>query len=145
MTIPENLLEVRAYTGEGYQPLVDYESWRVAILRYEDALLPENITKMQRHDETDEVFVLLAGRCILFLGDGEETVTRIHAADMQPLKIYNVKRCAWHSHTLDRDASILIVENRLTTDENSPFTTLDTAQRQELTDWSKKLWASGVK
>jgi hypothetical protein len=140
MTIPDHLLEVRAYTGEGYQPLVDYEAWRVAILRYEDALLPENIAEMQRHDETDEVFVLLKGHCILFLGEGHETVTRIHAVDMLPLKLYNVKRGAWHTHTLDKKASVLIVENRLTTDENSPFTPLIESQRGELVDLTKKLW-----
>lgn len=140
MKIPEHLLETHEYNGEGYQPLVDYESWRVAILRYEDALLPENISKMQRHDETDEVFVLLMGRCILFLGEGREAVTRIHAVDMQPLKLYNVRRGAWHSHTLDRDASVLIVENRLTTDENSPFTPLTDEQRQEVISLTNKLW-----
>jgi hypothetical protein len=59
----------------------------VAILLYEDTLLPENITGMQRYDETDEVFVLLAGHCILFLGDGHKTVTRIHPVDMLPLAL----------------------------------------------------------
>jgi hypothetical protein len=140
MSITKHLLEVRAYTGEGYQPLVDYETWRVAILRFEDALLPENIAEMQRHDETDEFFVLLAGHCILFLGEGEETVKHIHAMDMLPLKLYNVKRGAWHTHTLDKKASVLIVENRLTTDENSPFTPLSESQRGELVDLTKKLW-----
>ena len=32
----ESLLEIRDYTGEGYQPLVDYADWRVAILNYLD-------------------------------------------------------------------------------------------------------------
>ena len=70
MEIPKTLLEIRSYTGEGYLPLIDFGAWRVAILRYIDELLPERLTHMQRHDETDEVFVLLAGRCILYLGEG---------------------------------------------------------------------------
>jgi hypothetical protein len=145
MSILENLLEVSQYGGAGYQPLVDYETWRVAILRYEDALLPGNITAMQRHDETDEVFVLLAGHCILFLGEGREKVTRIHAVDMLPLKLYNVKRGVWHSHTLSKDASVLIVENRLTTEENSPFTPLGESQHRELVELTNQLWSLGVK
>jgi mannose-6-phosphate isomerase-like protein (cupin superfamily) len=70
---------------------------------------------MQRHDQTDEVFVLLEGRCILFLGAGGDSVTELFAEDMQPLKLYNVKRGTWHSHTLSDDAVVLIVENIDTT------------------------------
>jgi ureidoglycolate hydrolase len=141
--ITERLLQVTDYTGEGYQPLVDYGSWRVAILRYIDELLPQNITKMQRHDETDEVFVLLAGRCILFLGEGDDRISQIHAQDMQPLKLYNVKRGAWHTHTLSFDATALIVENRDTTLLNSPEIDLDDAQRQRLVELTNLLWRQG--
>src|SRR3972149_2072678 len=112
MTIDESLLQIAEYAGMGYQPLIDFANWRVAILRYHAELLPHNIAAAQRHDETDEVFVLLAGRCILFIGEGHDTLTDIQAADMQPLKLYNVKKSAWHTHTLSRDATVLIVENR---------------------------------
>ena len=135
-----NLLEISDYTGEGYRPLIDYGQWRVAILRYIDELLPENIGKMQRHNETDEVFVLLSGRCILFLGEGDEAVGEIHAQDMQPLKLYNVKRGAWHSHTLDEAATVLIVENRDTTSANSPEVELTADQRQQLIELTRTLW-----
>ncbi len=138
--IDGSLLEVSAYTGIGYQPLVDFGAWRVAILRYHDELLPENLDKMQRHNETDEVFVLLAGHCILFLGQGTDQVTNIQAVDMQPLKLYNVKRAAWHTHTLSKDASVLIVENRDTVLENSPFVELSGAQRASLVQMTKSLW-----
>lgn len=120
MTINKALLEVKEYNGDGYRPIIDYGAWRVAILRYDSALEPHAIHTMQRHDETDEVFVLLSGRCILFLGEGDESVTTIHAEDMQPLKAYNVKKGAWHSHTLDQDATVLIVENQDTQPANSP-------------------------
>jgi hypothetical protein len=32
-------------------------------------LVPEKIYRMQKHTETDEVFALLAGKCILFFGE----------------------------------------------------------------------------
>lgn len=135
-----NLLEISEYAGEGYRPLIDYDRWRVAILRYIDELLPENIGKLQRHDDTDEVFVLLSGRCILFLGEGDESVGAIHAQDMQPLKLYNVKRGAWHSHTLDEAATVLIVENRDTRSANSPEVELSAGQRQQLIELTRSLW-----
>ncbi len=140
MEIDESLLTFSDFRGIGYRPLVDYGAWRVAVLRFIDELLPENITAMQRHDETDEVFVLLEGRCILFIGEGRETVERIRAADMQPGKLYNVRRGAWHTHTLDADAHLLIIENCDTGDANSPKLALTEAQRGELARLTRELW-----
>jgi hypothetical protein len=138
--IDEKLLEVRSYEGAGYQPLIDYDKWRVAILRYCEELMPERIFAMQQHNETDEVFVLLEGRCILFLGEGNDAITSINAVDMVPCKLYNVKRGVWHSHTLNNDASVLIVENRYTTIQNSPKMILDDSQRRRIVDITHKLW-----
>lgn len=132
MTVPTTLLEISQFSGQGYQPLVDFGYWRVAILNYIDELETQNLTKMQRHNETDEVFVLLEGKCILFLGEGDGAITRIYAQDMEPLKLYNVKRACWHTHTLSKDATVLIVENRDTTLENSPEIELDPEQRTRL-------------
>lgn len=136
----KKLLNICEYGEEGYSPVVDYDAWRVAILNFSDDLLPQNLAAMQRHDETDEVFVLLRGRCILFIGDGSNTVTNIHAENMQQFKIYNVKKSAWHTHTLSRDAMVLIVENRETTFDNSPFCPLTDQQKNTLIDMAHKLW-----
>jgi len=135
-----NLLEIQEYIGEGYKPLVDFESWRVAMLNYSPALRPDQLTQMQRHNETDEVFVLLQGRCILFVGEGEKRVGRIYAADLEPGKIYNVKRAVWHTHTLSFEAKVLVVENRETTYDNSPSSPLTPAQHQELVRLTRSLW-----
>lgn len=140
MAIDEALLEIREYLDEGYRPLIDYGEWRVAILRYIDELLPENIHKMQRHDETDEVFVLLEGHCILFFGEGEENITHILAQDMEPLKLYNVRKSCWHTHTLSEDATVLIVENRDTDMHNSPEVALTQQQRDQLSKLTHHLW-----
>jgi hypothetical protein len=143
LSIEESLLQVVEYTGEGYMPLIDYADWRVAILRYIDELLPDRLDKMQRHDETDEVFVLLAGRCLLFLGAGEAEVTDIYAQDMEPLRLYNVKRHCWHTHTLSPDAVVLIVENRDTALPNSPEIVLTAAQRARVVELTEQLWNKG--
>lgn len=138
--LPETLIEVHEHTEPDYKPLVDYQSWRVALMNYTDDLTPEKINRMQKHTETDEVFVLMAGHCILFLGEGEETVTKVHAVDMELYKLYNVKRGVWHSHTFSKDARILIVENRDTVVENSPFVDLSPSQCTEVLELTKQLW-----
>jgi hypothetical protein len=140
LSVSENLLEVLDYTKEGYSPVVDYDTWRVAVLNFSNDLLPQNIKALQRHNETDEVFVLLSGRCILFIGDGDEKVTDIFAENMQPFKIYNVKKSVWHSHTLSQDAKLLIVENRNTTFDNSPFCPLTVIQQKMIADMTLNLW-----
>lgn len=60
-------IEIIDFQPEGYKPLVDYESWRVAVLKFCDDLLIENVKTMQKHLYTDEVFVLVQGHCTLFL------------------------------------------------------------------------------
>ncbi|HEX2696363.1 MAG TPA: hypothetical protein VHM28_01560 [Anaerolineales bacterium] len=139
-SLPASLLEVRDHHEPDYKPLIDYQAWRVALMNYTPDLLPDKINRMQKHTETDEVFVLLAGHCILFLGEGKDTVTRVHAVDMEPNKLYNVRKGVWHSHTFSEDAKVLIVENRDTVEANSPFVDLSEPQRKEIIDLTKGLW-----
>lgn len=140
MTPDVKLIEISEYRDEGYRPLVTYDAWRVAILNFTDELLPENLKQMQRHEKTDEVFVLLQGRCILFLGEGDQTVEKIHAVDMQPLKYYNIKKYCWHNHTLSTDAAVLIVENDDTCDANSPLIDVSPSQTEEMVQLTAQLW-----
>lgn len=137
MEINKNLLEVKEYVGEGYMPMIDYESWRVAILKYCDELLPENITKMQKHNETDEVFVLLKGKFILYIGEGHDILENVYAMELEPLKMYNVKKATWHTHSLSEDAVVLIIENQNTELSNSPEIKLSFEQRSKIIELSK--------
>lgn len=138
------LLEICEFTGIGYKPLIDFGTWRVAILNYIDELIPGEIARVERHLETDEVFVLLAGQAVLFMGEGDPEVTQLHPQVMEPGKMYNVKRNAWHTNVLSRDASILLIENRDTGTANTeyaPLTTdlrrfiVETAAREQPTWW----------
>ena len=142
MTPPKALLEIREHTGSDYLPLIDYGAWRVAVLNYVPHLAADKLTNLQRHDETDEVFVLLKGRCILFLGEGNQDVKTIHAVNLEPLKLYNVKKGVWHNHTLSPDASVLIVENLDTTYDNSPFIALSDEMIAQFVSKTHELWGS---
>jgi len=127
-------IDIFEFADSGYKPIVDYDQWRVATLKYCEELEIRNIKMMQKHDETDEVFVLLAGACILFSGSDKEIPTKIAGIRMKPFTIYNVKRGVWHTHTLDKHANVLIVENRNTSDQNSPVTALTDAQLAQVND-----------
>jgi mannose-6-phosphate isomerase-like protein (cupin superfamily) len=139
----ESLLEIREYDGEGYKALVDYEQWRVAILRYLDELQPDRIDTMERHTETDEVFVLLRGQGILLMGGNEVWVNGIYPQFMEHGKIYNVKCNTWHTIILNRDASVLLVENRDTGRHNSEYTSLTKEQRHSILEIAQHIITSG--
>ncbi len=128
----ESILQIRDYDGAGYQPLIDYSGWRVAILRWEQSMLPEKMEFMERHTKTDEVFVLLNGQATLILGgNGPEAGCITHQV-MDSGKLYNVKRNAWHAIVLSRDASILIVENMDTGRENTEYSKISAELKQEI-------------
>jgi ureidoglycolate hydrolase len=127
-----DLIEIKEYEEAGYKPVIDYGEWRVAVLNYCDELLPENITKMQKHNQTDEVFVLLKGKCMLFMAEGDQEIKKIYAQEMEPFKMYNIKRSVWHTHTLNEDAMVLIIENRDTGLDNSPEIDLTDKERKKI-------------
>ena len=131
-----DLVKILEFNGEGYKPLVDFGTWRVAFLRYIDELIPENIHRLERHVETDEVFVLLAGEAILFFGEGENEIEALTSLKMKPGKLYNVRKNAWHCCVLSRDATILLVENNDTGKENTDYIALEPSQKEQLVEIS---------
>ncbi len=134
----ERLIQVREYNGEGYQPLVDYGAWRVAVLNYLEGLHPERIDSVERHTATDEVFVLLKGQGVLFAGEGDPQVETLEPIVMQTGKIYNVRKNIWHTLVLSRDASVLIVENCDTGRHNTEFSPLKAAHRSLILETARR-------
>ena len=134
----EALLEIRDYDGDGYKPLIDYGAWRVAFLRYLDDLHPDRINSMERHIETDEVFVLLKGRGVLIMGGNGAEVGEIYSQAMENGKLYNVKQLAWHTILLSPDATVLLVENCDTDRHNSEYAALSPEQRHLIVKLSEQ-------
>ncbi len=130
----ERGIEITEFQPSGYKPLVDFETWRVAVLRFCPDLLIENVKTMQKHLYTDEVFVLLEGSCTLFLAGEEDAPGQISAVRMEPGKIYNIKKGVWHNHIMDEAGCVLIVENQNTCDDNSPILPLDESHISQLYD-----------
>ena len=140
----EDYCEITEFNDAGYAPIVDFQSWRVAMLNYIDELEPDQINNFQCHLETDEVFVLLAGRCILFLADvdNDNHIIAIHAIDMQPHRAYNIKQGVFHTHTLTEKAKVLIIENRDTDETNSPKIMIGQEINQQLVRLTTEQWVT---
>ena len=111
--IPESMLQTYSYDGIGYHRGVEFEAWTVAVLNWEERF--DNITKLERHNLTDEVFILVEGEATLILGEEQMLVP------MEKNKFYNVKAGTWHNVKVSRDCKIVIVENSNTSRENSDY------------------------
>ena len=108
-------LEIFEYEGEDYDPTMSFDKWLVALANYSPRFDRNNFSKMERHLETDEVFVLLSGTASLVIGEDKKVT------DLEIGKIYNVKRGVWHQVFIDKGSKVLIVENSDTTKENSEY------------------------
>ncbi len=108
-------IEIYDYNGDDYQTAMRFGSWRVAYLNHADRFDKANFEKVERHNESDEVFVLLTGKATLIIG---EELNRI---EMEPHKLYNVPKGVWHHIFTTEGTSVLIVENEDTSDDNSEY------------------------
>ena len=130
-------IETLRYDEKGYKSLVFFENWRVAFMNDSPKTTLEGLSYFQKHDETDEVFVLLEGRCVLLMAGFGENPGEISAVDMEPGSMYNVKKGAWHTHYFAPNTKVVIVENADTALENSPISNITDEQRKIIAELCK--------
>jgi len=104
-------LDVVSYDGGNYIRAVEDGGWCVAFLNHGDRFAAP--VYMERHNGTDEVFVLLAGEATLLIGESGQKVK------MSVGKIYNVHKGTWHQIVTKPGARCLVVENADTCAANS--------------------------
>jgi ureidoglycolate hydrolase len=136
--IDENIIQIREYRGEGYQPLIYFAGWRVAVLNYLDSIHPTRIADMERHLETDEAFILLRGKGVLIVGGNGRQAVDLIPCEMVNEKVYNIRAGVWHTVLLSPDASVLIVENSDTGEGNSEKCNLDDDLRKQIVGFARR-------
>ena len=108
-------VEIYDYNGNSFQPAMNFGSWRVAYLNHDEYFMEEKFEKVERHNESDEVFVLLDGKATLIIGEN------LNRVEMEPHKLYNVPKGVWHHIFTHEGTSVLVVENADTGMKNSDF------------------------
>ena len=98
-------IEIYEYNGKSYRSAMRFGTWQVAFLNHGKPFEEENFDKVERHNDSDEVFVLLEGKATLIVG---EELNRI---EMEPNKIYNIPEGVWHHIFTTEGTRVLIVEN----------------------------------
>ena len=99
-----------------YSDLVKYKTWRIGVVNYSEKIsIERKPLKIERHKESDEVFILVTGEAILYIGKEQEMIM------LERGKLYNVKKDTWHAITLSTRAKIFVVENSDTNSENTEY------------------------
>ncbi len=119
-----------AFDGEGLTRVFENEKWMVGIKNWKPANDLSGIDCLERHNETDELFVLLAGRCTLLYANEETGKLKIDAVEMEPMKVYNIPATLWHNTVTQKDTKLILVEDSNTGMQNSDVLPLDAAQLQ---------------
>jgi mannose-6-phosphate isomerase-like protein (cupin superfamily) len=109
-------MDIITYRGEGYSTVIKFGSWRTGLIRWAGRF--ESLTYFERHNLTDEVFILLEGRAVLYTADKDMNAER---HEMESGTLYNVRAAEWHAVTLSRDALVMVVENADTSKDNTDY------------------------
>jgi len=110
----DNLVEILDCDAGAFTPVHTYNNWTVGIINFCERLREENVAKVECHYETDEIFIPVMGKNVLFIGKNRE-----QRIELEIGKAYNVRKGTWHAISMSEDAKIFIVENQGTGSDNS--------------------------
>ena len=137
--LKKEFVEIANYQGQGFKPLVIFGDWRVAALRYLEKLELQNISEMERHTDSDEVFILVEGSGELFIAGNNDLPSDIQNYQMKIGEICNVKKNTWHTLSLSKDAHVIIVENNDTNSDNSEVIPLESKIIEQIRNFSHRI------
>lgn len=118
--------------GEGMQRVYENEKWTVGIKNWKPANDITGTTCLERHNKTDELFVLLSGRCTLISAEEIDGELKMEALEMEPFKVYNIPQSLWHNTVTQKDTKMVLIEDVSTGMENSDIIDLTPAQIETL-------------
>jgi mannose-6-phosphate isomerase-like protein (cupin superfamily) len=121
-------IEVNEFSGEGMSRVYENGKWTVGIKNWKPANDISGIDCLERHNETDELFTLLAGRCTLVCADEKDGGLAIAAVEMEPFKVYNIPRGLWHNTVTRKDTKLVLIEDSSTGMNNSDVRSLKPEQ-----------------
>ncbi len=130
--VEQELIEIKGCSEAGYHPLVFFEGWRVALLNDTPRFHLDQIDEMQRHNTSDEVFLLLEGSFTLYAADGgDEGPGTVRAVELETGKMYRVPKGVWHTHATVPGTKVVIIENADVSSDNSDRVSVDLRAKLE--------------
>jgi len=121
-------ITVYEFAGEGMQRVFENEKWTVGIKNWKPANDVTGIDCLERHNKTDELFVLVEGACTLAYANESNEGLEFGAVNMQPNKVYNIPATLWHNTITQKDTKMILIEDSNTSMNNSDILELDEEQ-----------------
>lgn len=130
-------LSIASFEGEGLKRVVESGDWFVGIKNWKPANDAAHFDCMERHLQTDEVFVLLEGGCTLLVDySADDSCSDIRCVRMEKNRVYCIHPSVWHNTITTKDAKLILMENKNTSMDNSEVQTLSSSEiaalRQQL-------------
>lgn len=120
------------FEQEGMQRVFENEKWMVGIKNWKPANDIMGIDCLERHNQTDELFVLVAGECTLVYANETDLGVEFGAVKMKPHKVYNIPATLWHNTITQKDTKMILIEDSATSMENSDILSLDEEQIKKI-------------
>lgn len=108
-----------AFEGEGMTRVFENAKWMVGIKNWKPMNDITGIDRLERHNETDELFVLVNGKCTLVFANETAEGLKIEYVPMEPLKVYNIPATLWHNTVTQKDTKLILIEDSSTCGANS--------------------------
>ena len=116
------------FAGDVMQRVYENEKWTVGIKNWKPANDVTNIDCLERHNKTDELFVLTEGACTLIYANETEQGLEFGSVKMEPGKVFNIPATLWHNTITQMDTKMILIEDSNTSMENSDILELDKEQ-----------------
>jgi hypothetical protein len=124
-SLPGHLVEIGESFEQKYQPVLDFEGWRLAMLRHSEATDHSLFHQVERHNETHEVFILTDGEADLIIAGDALMPDQNFVFPMRRNVAYNILPGVWHHIVVSVDAHVIIFEKSNTSRNNSDYYTFD--------------------
>lgn len=135
-------IEKYSIKEEGYHPFLIREGWQVAQLNYDNNQKVENITKLDVHYQTDEVFILLKGKAVLITATIDQDQPKLEMELMRPEVTYNIPQNTWHNIAMQEGSEVIIIEKSNTHLSDFEFFQLSNEKQIELRQKVNDIYAN---
>jgi uncharacterized protein YjlB len=120
-SVPPYLVQIGESFEQKYKPVLDFEGWRLAMLRHSEATDRDRFNRLERHNETHEIFILTEGHADLLISGNDTAPAEVSVIQMRKNVAYNVLPGVWHHAILSANAHIILFEKANTSRDNSDY------------------------
>ena len=116
------MLKIEKPTVPGFDTVVLNDRFKCAFITHSPYYSFGKVDHMKRHNNTDEVFVLLSGRAVMLILENGE----YQRYPLEQGRAYNVKKSTWHYLAVSDDAMVFVAEGADTDDTNTDVLRFET-------------------